>query len=397
MKIIQRGPDTFLLVWELGTGPLGKRRQRTETFHSGLLDGTPEERRKAAEDRWTVVRSEIIRGLGLVPDRMTMQDLCERWYRDAFMLRSPAVLTQRLYRDTLDLHLIPVLGHIRVQKLTPQDVQAAIAGLRRKDGRPGEPSPRQRQIALALLRQILRYAVKWQIVPRNVADLVDTPRSRPKEIPFWRQDEIEAFLAAAAGHRLYALFALALASGMRQGELIGLLRDDVDWRARTVLVRRAFVPLRGKMVETTPKTRRGYRTIALGPATMDMLAAHAERTAKESTERPGRRDQGLLFPSGVGTPLGSRNLLRAFDSIQERAKMRRIPFHGLRHTHATQLLAAGVPPHVVSQRLGHASVAFTLSVYAHVLPHQQAMAAEVMYFGERGTARGNMPPHGDRR
>ena len=396
MKIIQRGPDTFLLVWELGAGPLGKRRQRTETFHSGLLDATAEERRKAAEDRWAVVRAEIIRGVALAPDRMTVQELAERWYHDSFMLRSPALLTQRLYRDTLDLHLIPALGHIRVQKLTPQDVQAAIAGLRRRDGRPGEPSPRQRQIALALLRQILRQAVKWQVVERNVAELVDTPKGRPKEIPFWREDEIHTFLAAAEGHRLYALFALALATGMRQGELIGLRREDVDWRTGTLRVRRALVPLHGKMVETTPKTRRGYRVIALGPSTLDMLASHVRRVNAEATSDRGRHDEGLLFPSEVGTPLGARNVLRAFHNVQKQAGVRHIPFHGLRHTHATQLLAAGVPPHVVSERLGHASVAFTLSVYAHVLPHQQAMAAQVMDFGERGPTRGNMPPHGDR-
>lgn len=384
MQITQRGPDTFELVWELGRGPDGKRRQRRETFHSGLLDATPQARRKAAEDRWSLVRSEILRGTAVDPDRVTVQELAEHWYRDVFLQRGPALLTQRLYRDTLDHHLIPAIGHCQVQKLTALEVQAAITGMRRKDGKPGEPSPRQRQIALALTRQMLRQAVKWQIVQRNVAEIVDPPRGRPKEIPFWNEAEIQTFLAAAQGHRLYALFALALSTGMRQGELIGLLRADVDWRSETLRVRRALVPLRGRMVETTPKTRRGNRVIALGPATMELLAAHQQRMTSEAAAAGSAwRDEGLMFPSEVGTPLGARNVQRTFDIIQKRAGVRRIPFHGMRHTHATQLLAAGVPPHVVSERLGHASVSFTLSVYAHVLPHQQREAARIMDFGTR--------------
>lgn len=393
MKIVKRGEDAFLLFWELPTGPDGKRRQRTETFHSGLIDASPAERLKAARDRWTVVRAELVKGTAVEPDRVTVGELCDRWFNDVFLLRGPAEQTKAQYESTIRNHIVPAIGHVRVQQLTTPQVQAMVSRMARKDGKPGQPSARQRRLALMLVRQILHQAEAWQIVHRNVARFAEAPKGGRTEIRFWEAHEVQQFLAAAKGHRLYGLFALGLASGMRLEELLGLRQGAVDWRRGCVHVRSALTQVRGKMVETDLKTARSRRTIALGPATMETLAAHLQRMRVETMALESDwTEQGLVFPSEVGTPLATRNVERTFAALCRRAGVSPITPHGMRHTHATQLLAAGVPAHVVSERLGHSSVAFTLSVYAHVLPHQQDLAARVMDFGEQGNRSGNMPP-----
>ncbi len=375
MKIQSRGKDTHRLFWELPRGADGKRRQKTETFRGSKKD---------AKIRWREEQALIDAGTAVEPSRMTFADLATRWERDVLPMRRPRPSTLASYESTLRLHILPVLGPMLVQKITAPDVQICISGMQRHDGRPGEPSPRQRQLVSFLIGQLLEQAVRWRVVPRNVADDTMAPRQEHPEIDFWDAHDVTAFLATAQGHRLYALFALALASGMRRGEILGLRREEVDFDKGAVTVKRSLAAVKGRMVETPPKTRRGYRTITVGQRTMQVLRQHLAAMEEERSAAGVYSDDSgkdLCFPSEAGTPLSARNVARAFDILQKRAQVKRITLHGLRHTHATQLLAAGVPPHVVSERLGHSSVAFTLQIYGHVLPRQEDAAARFSDLG----------------
>ena len=383
VKITQRGPGAWRLWWELPRGLDGRRRQKTEVFRGP---------KKAAEARWREVQREIDQQQVVPTGRMTVAQLAEMWLRDV-LPRTVRPSTLASYRMQLETHILPKVGGIQVSRLSVLQVQAMLAEIASPDEDGRVLSPRSQQYVLQVLQRLLRQAVRWQVVPRNVASSVSPPRVPPPRVPSWTQDEARAFLRAAEGHRLYALFALALGTGMRLGEIIGL-----QWGSVTpggIIVRRSITAIRGHGVVTEPKTARGRRTITIGSALAAILDEHRQRQAAEAAGLwPGWNADGLVFPSEAGTPLGARNVLRLLHTLQERAGVPAIPFHGLRHTHATQLLASGVQPHVVSKRLGHASVAFTLQVYADVLPTQADEAAE-MADRMLGDTRGDTGPQRD--
>lgn len=152
-------------------------------------------------------------GNAVEPDKMTFADLAARWQRDILSMRGTRASTLASYESTLRLHILPLLGPLLVQKITTADVQACIAGTIRHDGKDGEPSPRQRQLVAFLIGHLMEQAVRWRIVPRNVAEDAETPKQERAMIDHWDTHDAHAFLAVAQAHRLYALFALALASG----------------------------------------------------------------------------------------------------------------------------------------------------------------------------------------
>lgn len=370
-KPVPRGPNTWRLTWELDRDPrTGKRRQRTETFHG---------RKAEAEKRWRDVQTnEVERGLTVDPRRMTFGELAELWWSAALPLRDLAPKTLTSYRELLDKHVLPGLGAEQLRRITAADVQACLSEMQRHDRRGGELSPRRKQQALAVIRQVLTQGQKWGMLSQNVAVFADAPKQVRPDIAFWRSEEISAFLSTAAGERLYALYVLALATGMREGELFALPWANVDERAGVIRVERSLSRTKGSAVEKRPKSARSRRSIAVGPQVFAVLAQHRQRMDEERDLAKKWPRPDLVFVSVRGRPLHASNLSDDFDRVQARAGVQRITPHGLRHTHATQLLAAGVPVHVVSERLGHSSITVTLDDYAHVLPHQQTDAARIV-------------------
>jgi integrase len=189
--------------------------------------------------------------------------------------------------------------------------------------------------------------------------------------------QVRTLLLTARGSRYEALFRMAVTTGMRESELLGLRWSDMDWDGKRVSVQRQLQLIDGKYVFTNPKSAAGRRVIALGEGMINALRHHQTVLADE------RRAVGdhwvendLVFPSTRGTPGDKHNLLKAFKRLLEAAGLPDIRFHDLRHTAATLLLQQGVNPKVVQERLGHADISMTLSVYSHVLPSMQEEAAE---------------------
>jgi integrase len=195
----------------------------------------------------------------------------------------------------------------------------------------------------------------------------------------WSADELRTFLEHVRHDQLYALWLLAATTGARRGELAGLRWDAVDLEMKRVSIRRTLISVGYRIEWSEPKTEKGRRSIALDPATAEALRVHRMRQLEErALLGPDYADDNLVFAREGGTPLHPDRISTMFEQHVSVAKLPRIRFHDLRHTHATLALQAGVHPKIVSERLGHADVGLTLNVYSHAIPALEETAAALV-------------------
>ena len=266
--------------------------------------------------------------------------------------------TYERYKRIVDRRLIPRLGGLRLADLTAFHVEDFYAYMKRVP--VGAPSRHQ---AGMVLSTALKHAVRRKLISANPASEVALPKLIEREMTILTDDQVRVFLTAARRSRYYALFALAVATGMRQGELLALLWSDVDFENNTVTVRRTVLRVKGRHVIKEPKTRGSRRTITVPAFAMNALHEHRKKmVAKGFADRQ-------IFCSLQGGIMSAQNLRkRTFKPILARAGLPDMRFHDLRHTHASTLLSKGKSIKAVSRRLGHSNITTTLEVYAHVLP-----------------------------
>jgi integrase len=303
----------------------------------------------------------------------TVEQFLGYWLRESVKPRLRP-LTYAGYSVNVHKHLVPALGRIRLDQLTPRHVQEMInertaAGLSAK--------------SVAYIHQVLRtalqLAVRWEMVPRNVASLVDRPRRVRKEIHPLAPAEARRFLIAVRGHRLEALFSVALALGLRQGEALGLSWQDVDLKARTLKVRNQLQRIGGRLVLVEPKSDRSRRTLVIPATIVESLREHEKRQVAEKLwAGSGWKETGLVFTNRAGEPIQARHVIEQFHQELKKAGLERRRFHDLRHSCATLLLVQGVAPRVVMEILGHSEIGLTMNTYSHVVPELQRDAADRM-------------------
>ncbi len=312
-------------------------------------------------------------GLPIVVERQTVAEFMTRWLEDSAHPRVRPK-TYDSYAQIVRLYIEPEVGHIQLSKLSPQEIQQLLNKMLKKG-----LSPRTVRYCLAVLRMALGRAYKWSLVPRNVALLVDPPRSRRYEMRSLSPEEARTFLNTVKGDRLEALYSVALALGLRQGEALGLRWEDIDMDKCTLKVRYALQRIDGKPQLVEPKTQKSRRTIYMPQVTVTALHAHRVRQLEERLAAGTRwKESGLVFTSTIGTPLDPRNAFRLFQEALQRAGLPHIRFHDLRHTCASLLLAQEVHPRVVMETLGHSQISLTMDTYSHVIPALQRDAADRM-------------------
>jgi integrase len=361
--IIKRG-NRYAVRLCLGPGPDGKRVYR---WHSGYAT------KRAAQQARTELLGALDRSSYVPPDKTTVADYLRGQWLPAVQTRvRPGTWVE--YRRKVETHLLPTLGQVPLQQLTTAMLNALYQQLLAH-----RVGARTVQYVHATIRKALNDAVHGGLLIRNPA-LHAAPPTPPRPTPTtWTAEELHQFLESVRGERLYAAWRLVALTGMRRGEVLGLRWADLDLDAGWLSVRHTLVVVDNHIRVSQPKTARGRRRIALDPATITALRVHhTTQAAERLAAGPAWPNSDLVFTRHDGAPLHPEYVRRRFDRRVARAGLPRIRLHDLRHTHATLALQAGVHPKVISERLGHATVAITLDIYSHAIPALQQDAAAIV-------------------
>lgn len=371
-----KGSWTLTLSWRED----GRLRQTYHT-HKGT--------KREAEKKLAELINQMDTGQYSPPDKMTVRVFFERWLQDQVWREgnlSPE--TAQVYEIIIKKHLVPALGSIRLQKLTPDRIEAYYTDKLangRRDGKGGL-SPRTVRHHHRLLHVALETAVKWQLLTRNVADAVVAPKYRQKEMRTFDQDGLNAFLGSIRESKYYPLFYTLLYTGFRRSEAIALRWQDVDVDLGYISVHRTLHQLNDKsFVIRQPKSDKSRRLMSLPPTLSILLRHHRDsQRAQRLVLGAPVSDADLVFAHPDGSKLLPHSITNAWKRLAKRAGFEGIRLHDARHSHASLMLLQGVNPKVVSERLGHASVLITLDTYSHVLPGIQEAAARGFDAGMNG-------------
>jgi integrase len=316
--------------------------------------------RKEVYDKLTAVSRNVRDGVPVPVGGQTLEAYLAEWLAQVAAVRvRPSTL--RSYDMNVRLHIVPRIGRRQLGKLTARDVRQML-----DDMRGNGAGPRVVQHVHATLRVALEHAVREELLPRNVAKLVQVaPPPREEREPL-TVEEAQTLLKAARDDRLHALYVATLLLGMRRSEALALRWPDVDLGEGVLTIRRTVHRVAGEGLVTLPtKTRKSARTVPLPPAVVDALRRHRERQAAEA-DAGGWIERDLVFMTPRGTAIDPRNFSRMFGELCDRAGVRRVRLHDLRHTCVTLLLQLGVPPRVVMEIVGHSTLEMTMRVYGHV-------------------------------
>jgi integrase len=367
-------------TWTYATSLPAKGGKRQQVVRGGFATAADAQRELDRK------REQVSRGV-VVNDRLTVGQYLAEWLATKSDVRRS---TLRGYEQHITKYLEPGLGHLRLAELRVAHVAEALADVTSSDA--------NRQRVRATLRTALNDAVRQGLIPTNPAALVKLPSGKrpralvwtaerverwkttgeqPSPVMCWTPAQLGAFLDAAAGDRLYALFHLIAHRGLRRGEACGLGWADVDLDAGRVTVRRQLVQLGWEVYEDAPKSDAGDRTIALDAGTVAALRTHRRaQVAERLAWGPAWQDSGKVFTREDGTPLHPATVTERFHALAAAGKLPPVRLHDLRHGAASLMLAAGVPAKVVQETLGHSTIGLTLDTYTSVYTEVAAEAAE---------------------
>ena len=359
-QIIGRAPRTWLVrVYGGRDAESKKRKYLNKTIHGGLRD---------AQAHLNRLLSERDLGRNLDSSKQTLNLYLDRWLE---VCAKPRLRTKSFedYKGLLRRYVRPQLGIKLLVSVQPLDIQSLFRELLDRG-----LAARSIRYSHAVLRSALKQAVRWKLLPTNPAEFVDLPRQTRRSVGVLSVEQARGFMTAIVGHPYEALLGLAMSTGMRPSEYLALTWADIDLVRGTVSVSRTLEWEKGGWQFADTKRSRSRRVIKLQAWVIALLEKHRQSVEGRNDNNPARN---LVFVAKCGRPIREPKFVRRyFKPLLRKAGLPNIRLYDLRHTAATLALAAGVSPKIISEQLGHASVAFTLDVYSHVLPHMQDAAAE---------------------
>jgi integrase len=360
--IRERAPGRWAIILDRRDPATGKRK-----WHS--FKGTKRE----AQVECARLISEMKGGTYLEPSKITLAEYLERWLDYAKSKVSPR--TYERYCEIVRKNIIPALGAIHLTKLRPAQIAGAYNNALasgRRDGRGGL-APTTVIYIHRLIKQSLGQAVRWEVLTRNPADAVDPPKAERVVLIAYDMDQTAELLEALRGTRLRLPVLLAVMCGLRRGEIVALRWRHIDFGAGKIAVVESAEQTAGGVRYKPPKSGKG-RAVVLSNMVVAELHEHRLAQAEELLRLGIRQsDATFVYARHDGEPMQPRSLSQMWAATE--TGLPRVPFHNLRHSHATHMLAAGVHPKIASERLGHSRVGVTLDLYSHVLPGMQEDAA----------------------
>ncbi len=376
---VRKRGSTWTIVLDVGADPVsGQRRQKSK---GGFRT------RKAAEAALRELSASVDAGRFVERSTKTVGEYLDEWLEVVQPRLRPT--TWNSYRQSV-AHIKGRIGAVPLQSLAPLEVENLYKQLLATRGRNGRLlSPKTVRGVHVVLRKALADAERLGLVVRNAAAAAKPPVPAQYEHTTWTAEQLAQFLDSIEGERLAAAFVLLATTGMRRGEALGLRWGDIDLPAGRLSIVQTITTVREQMVISPPKMSRSRRSVSLDPVTVAALRDHRRRQNEERL-RAGEawsNTSDLVFTNEVGEPVHPSAFSYSFESYVRRSGLPQIRLHDLRHTYATVALAAGVHPKIVSERLGHATIAVTLDLYSHVTPAIDAEAAALVaskIFNHRG-------------
>ncbi len=356
-SVFQRKDGRWVVQIELGDGK--RKLYYVKTQKEGV-----EKLRKA--------QRELEQGTLVTGPQQTVEQYLTYWLEEVHK-SSIKISTYVKYRKLINGYIIPALGHLKLEKLTPQHVKS-LYNQKAKDGLAAKTI----NSIHGVLHEALKNAVLWNLVSRNVCDVVSPPRMVKTEKQSLTMEQAHKLLESVRSHRLEMLLTLALTTGMRRGEMLALRWADIDLERQTIKVHRTvdYIPKHG-YVETEPKTAAGRRMILLPSFVVDMLKQHRVQQLEARLKAGSMwEDRDLVFTGLKGGYFNPRYLEKLFSKVIAEAGLPHITLHNLRHSAATLLLSMGVPLKVIQEILGHSNFAITANIYTDVLPSMQKEAMD---------------------
>jgi len=317
--------------------------------------------------------TKISNGLTFQSSRITLESFMSTWLDGKELSRRPQTVLQ--YRALAKQYIIPQMGKMRLQDIQPNYLKRLYLSMK-EEGR----GARTVQMIHTLMHAVLKQAVKEGILGRNPADAVERPKVEQAERHILTEGQARQLIIATMGTRYGTLIYMALMTGMREGELLGLKWSDVDWDKGQLHIQRQLQRLKvnGSGL-VPPKTKAGKRIIVLGQETVDRLARHHEAQELQKMANRARWEENeLIFPNTIGKPENWRNMYADYKDLLHENGLPDISFHDLRHTSLSFLLDMGTPINTVQQRAGHSKASITTDTYGHSLAHSEQVAAEML-------------------
>lgn len=364
--VAKKGSNYYVVI-DLERDHNNKRKQK---WFSGYT------RKKDAESDIPKIIQKLQRGY-VDPENMKMQEYLQNWLDKK--KRTVSAGTYEHYESYMRKHIIPGIGNIKVSKLASHHIESFMEELDEKisEGSKKPLSQRSKKHIFRIMSSALLKGKK-QGIKEGIMEDIEAPRVERQEIEYWSSEEVECFMNALNSKNHAMPILLSLATGMRRGEVLGLRWSKVDFDNNTIAVTHQLKKDENGEWNLSPqlKTKTSYRTIKMDPDTMELLKAHKRQQEKDRMQiGPEYGDLDLVCTTTIGGMIKPTYLRTVFNRTVEKSGVKRISFHGLRHTHATLLLKDGVHPKVVQERLGHRSVEMTLDIYSHVIPGIQEIAA----------------------
>lgn len=369
--IRRRGSRSWELKFDLGTDPLtGKRLTRYHSFK-----GTKRE----AQIELTRLMAGAADGNYIDPSKITLGEYLDRWDQDwAVVHVSPKTIER--YRELLKNHVRPHLGAVRLQRLRPVNLSQLYAKLLREGRGDAGLSARTVGHVHRVLHKSLVVAGEWGLIQQNPASIAKPPVASSAEVEILTEADATMVLRQLRGRSLYPIVALALATGMRRGELLALTWKNIEFEGTRLHVEHSIEQTKTGLRIKSPKTRYGRRVISLPAWIMTDLREHW-RAQQEMRLRLGlgkASDDELVFPNLDGQPRSPNAVTKEWATAATRLGLAKVSLHALPHTHASQLISSGMDVLTISRRLGHGSPMITLSVYGHLFTNTDDRAAQIM-------------------